>query len=69
MTHRVICAIVATMKSKFSWRFVWILGVNEPNFLPLHFDDVFEVVSDLPIIEGPYSDHDLNAIVSHGLPR
>ena len=43
--------------------------MDQPNFLPLHLDDVFEVVSDLPIIEGSYSDHDLDAIVSHELPR
>jgi hypothetical protein len=53
------------MESKLSGRVIVILGMIESQLLAFHLDDIFEVVSDFPIIEGSHSDHDLDAIVSH----
>ena len=50
------------MESKFSGRIGGILRVSESDLLPLHFDDVFEVICDLSVIEGSDSDHDLDTV-------
>ena len=62
MTHRIICAVITTMESKFSGRIIRILGIFQSQLLVFHLDNIFEVALDLSGVEWSHSDHDLDGI-------